>query len=77
MYKRNKPYILHEEPGTKRYCACGKTKTAPYCDESHRCTDIYPIETYIEIPKTVAICGCGKSKNLPYCDGSHECSKPI
>lgn len=77
MYKRNKPYILQEDAGIKRYCACGKTNNPPYCDDNHQCTGIEPYETYQEVPKTVAICGCGKSKSLPYCDGSHECSKPI
>jgi CDGSH iron-sulfur domain-containing protein 3 len=77
MKKRNNPYIVIEEAGTKRYCACGKTKTPPHCDESHLCGDFKPYEEEIDTLKTVAICGCGKSRKMPYCDGSHECHQQL
>jgi len=72
MEKRTKPYIRHEEPGLKKYCACSLSRNLPYCDGSHHGTGMHSYKVEIEKAKTVAICGCGSSKNKPFCDGSHE-----
>jgi len=72
MEQRKEPYILHEEPGLKKYCACGLSKNLPYCDGSHHGTGIHSFKVEIEEAKTVAICGCGQSKSRPFCDGTHR-----
>lgn len=72
MYSRNEPYQVEEEPGTKHYCACGKTGNAPYCDGSHQGTGKVPFEVEVKEKSTLYICGCGKSGTLPHCDGSHK-----
>ena len=66
------PYVLEVEPGKYAWCACGKSQSQPYCDGSHRDTDITPVITEIEEAKTVAWCGCKHSNNKPVCDGSHN-----
>ena len=66
------PAILTLEPGTYKWCACGRSKNQPYCDGSHSGTDLNPIEFKIEVKKRVALCQCKQTKNAPFCDGSHK-----
>ena len=66
------PYVIEVDPGNYAWCACGKSQSQPYCDGSHRDTDITPMVTQIETKKTVAWCGCKHSNNKPFCDGSHN-----
>ena len=66
------PYILDMEPGKYAWCACGLSENQPYCDGSHRTTDITPVIVEITESKKVAWCGCKNSVNAPYCDGSHK-----
>ncbi|MTI33220.1 CDGSH iron-sulfur domain-containing protein [Xanthovirga aplysinae] len=65
------PYILEMEPGTYFWCRCGRSKTQPFCDESHKGTSFTPIEVKIEKKSRIFWCGCKHSGNKPYCDGSH------
>ena len=69
---QNEPYEVELEAGTYWWCACGRSKNQPFCDGSHKETDITPVEFSIEEKKTVAWCGCKHSKNRPFCDGSHK-----
>jgi CDGSH-type Zn-finger protein len=55
----------------KKMCTCGKSKTPPYCDESHVHFE-EAVDLIINKLKTRRPCTCGKSKNGPYCDDSHE-----
>ncbi len=66
------PMIKELEQGTYYWCSCGKTKTQPFCDGSHKETGLTPLEFEITDMKEVALCNCQKTKNPPYCDGSHE-----
>ena len=66
------PYILDVEPGKYAWCACGLSASQPYCDGSHKTTDIRPIIEAVADKKKVAWCGCKYSKNKPMCDGSHK-----
>ena len=70
--EQKKPYIIKEQPGTKYYCGCGKSKNMPYCDGAHKGTEFFPRTVTIEEETTVAICSCGRSAKLPFCDGSHR-----
>ena len=53
------------------WCACGKSANQPFCDGSHKGTDLGPVEYKAEQDGTVYFCGCKHSKNGPLCDGSH------
>jgi len=66
------PYVENEEPGTKAYCACGRSASQPYCDGTHAGTGLAPIVVKLEEAKTVAWCGCRKTGTPPYCDGTHS-----
>ena len=66
------PYVLDETPGKKAWCACGLSKTQPFCDGSHKGTGMSPLICEIEAKKKVAWCGCKHSGVKPMCDGSHS-----
>ena len=54
------------------WCACGRSKTQPFCDGSHKGTDFSPVKYTADETKTVYFCGCKATKNQPLCDGSHK-----
>ncbi|MBI5154368.1 CDGSH iron-sulfur domain-containing protein [Candidatus Poribacteria bacterium] len=66
------PYVRDEEPGPKAWCACGLSANQPYCDGSHKTTELRPVVVELTEAKRVAWCGCKQSGNAPYCDGSHK-----
>ena len=66
------PYTVELEAGDYWWYACGKSKTQPFCDGSHKGTDFEPLKFTITEKKTYSLCGCKKTKNPPYCDGSHN-----
>lgn len=69
----NKSYRVILEPGTYWWCACGHSKTQPFCDGSHKKTEgIKPQKLVIEQKKVYKICGCKESKLGPICDNSHR-----
>ena len=68
---QNSPIVQNESPGEKWWCACGKSKTQPFCDGSHAGTEFSPLPVHIEEEKTIAWCACKKTGNAPFCDGSH------
>ena len=66
------PYGVELEPGEYHWCACGRSKTQPFCDGSHEGTGIEPVAFKVETKDTYWLCGCKHSANPPYCDGAHE-----
>lgn len=66
------PFIVDLEPGKKAVCACGRSRSRPWCDGSHAGTGTVPYVVVIEKARRVALCGCGRSAKPPYCDGSHN-----
>ena len=69
---QNGPYVMEMEPGKYAWCACGLSVKQPFCDGSHKSTDIRPIIEEITEKKKVAWCGCKQSGKKPMCDGSHN-----
>ena len=65
------PYVLDAKPGPYWWCACGLSKTQPFCDGSHKGTGLGPKKVDLTVPGKVAWCGCKRSANAPFCDGSH------
>ena len=66
------PFVQKIESGSYWWCACGRSKSQPFCDGSHKGTGLGPIKTDITEAKTVAWCGCKHSGTKPFCDGSHS-----
>lgn len=54
------------------WCACGKSAKQPFCDGSHKDTDITPVKYTAETDKKVFFCGCKASDKSPLCDGTHS-----
>lgn len=65
------PALLELEPGTYYWCACGRSKTQPFCDGSHQGTTFTPTEFQVTANKKVALCQCKQTKTPPFCDGAH------
>ena len=66
------PFGLQLEPGTYWWCACGRSKSQPFCDGSHKGSSFAPVKTDITSGKKVWLCGCKHTKSPPFCDGTHN-----
>ncbi len=73
----NTPFATQVEQGKDYWwCACGLSKSQPFCDGSHKAAGIFtPIKYSATETKEVYFCGCKASGNKPLCDGSHK--KPL
>lgn len=69
----NEPYPCDVDAGKTYYwCACGLSMKQPFCDGSHKVTDIVPVAYVAEETKTLYFCGCKQTVSPPLCDGSHK-----
>lgn len=70
---QKEPYGVTLEAGRKyAWCACGRSRTQPFCDGSHKVTDIRPVVFTAREDTEVWLCGCKHSSDKPYCDGTHN-----
>ena len=66
------PYVVDVAAGESCWwCACGKSKSQPFCDGSHKGTAFTPVEYKAERDGQVTFCGCKRSAEKPLCDGTH------
>jgi CDGSH iron-sulfur domain-containing protein 3 len=54
------------------WCACGRSKSQPFCDGSHKGTSYAPIEWKAETTERAFFCACKLTGTQPLCDGSHK-----
>ena len=67
------PFKIEVEAGKSYFwCACGQSKTQPFCDGSHKGTSLNPVKYTAEDSRPVFFCGCKQSAKAPVCDGSHK-----
>ena len=67
------PSAVNVEKGKDYYwCSCGKSKSQPFCDGSHKGTEFTPVKYIADESKAVYFCGCKHSANGALCDGSHK-----
>lgn len=67
------PYAAEVEAGKSYWwCSCGKSKSQPLCDGSHKGSEFSPVEYKAEKAGTVYFCGCKHSANGVLCDGTHK-----
>jgi CDGSH-type Zn-finger protein len=65
------PIQMELEPGEYWWCACGRSKSQPFCDGSHEGTGIGPVRMTITEKSSVYLCGCKFTATPPFCDGAH------
>ena len=67
------PFAVAEEKGKDYWwCACGRSKSQPFCDGSHKGSEFNPVKYTATESKTVYFCGCKRSGKAPLCDGTHK-----
>lgn len=67
------PYAVDVEQGKEYWwCACGLSKSQPFCDGSHKATEFRPQAFIASESATVYFCGCKQSGLGALCDGSHK-----
>jgi CDGSH iron-sulfur domain-containing protein 3 len=67
------PYPIDVVAGQTYYwCACGKSKSQPFCDGSHKGSQFTPQAYVADKSGTVYFCGCKQSGRAALCDGTHK-----
>lgn len=67
------PFKVEVEAGKSYWwCVCGRSATQPFCDGSHKTTNLAPIKWVAERAGPVWFCGCKRTRSAPACDGSHK-----
>jgi CDGSH iron-sulfur domain-containing protein 3 len=67
------PFVLAAETGREYWwCACGRSRSQPLCDGSHRGTGMTPVPFTVATDGDVWLCGCKQTRSRPFCDGSHN-----
>lgn len=67
------PYGIEVEAGKDYFwCACGRSKTQPFCDGSHKGSEFRPVVYKAKENGTLWFCGCKQTGSQPLCDGTHS-----
>ena len=54
------------------WCACGRSRSQPFCDGSHKGTGLTPVAYKAEQARELWFCGCKQTGGKPFCDGTHN-----
>jgi CDGSH-type Zn-finger protein len=54
------------------WCACGKSKNQPFCDDSHKGSSFSPVKWTATESTEVYFCACKQTATQPLCSGAHE-----
>lgn len=67
------PIAVDVEAGKAYFwCACGRSKSQPFCDGSHKGGAFSPVKWTAPESKRVFFCACKRSGGAPLCDGTHK-----
>ena len=63
------PIVVSVEAGkTYWWCACGQSKNQPFCDGSHKGTDVVPLRYKPDQAGPTQFCVCKQTRTAPLCD---------
>lgn len=72
LMPRKDYYEVDVEPGKEYWwCSCGRSQNQPFCDGSHKGTELKPKMFTASAHLTLYLCGCKRTTDAPYCDGTH------
>jgi CDGSH-type Zn-finger protein len=72
-----RPLAVDVEAGKSYWwCACGRSKSQPFCDGSHKGSGFTPVEWKAEKAEQAWFCACKRTGSRPMCDGSHKTLSP-
>ncbi|XP_059486660.1 CDGSH iron-sulfur domain-containing protein 3, mitochondrial [Neocloeon triangulifer] len=58
------------------WCSCGRSKTQPFCDGSHKVdgfkVKLKPVVFAVAESGEYYLCNCKQTENRPFCDGTHK-----
>jgi len=70
---QKEPYGVDVEEGQEYWwCACGRSRSQPFCDGSHKGTGLSPRQYVAGRSQTVWFCGCKRTATPALCDGTHN-----
>jgi len=64
--------VTVEEGKDYWWCACGRSKTQPFCDGAHKGSEFTPMKYTAVETRTVSFCACKQTAKAPFCDGTHR-----
>ncbi|GLH73862.1 hypothetical protein GETHLI_23640 [Geothrix limicola] len=67
------PCKVEVEAGkTYHWCACGLSKSQPFCDGSHKGGPFTPMAYTADVTGSKWFCACKHTGTKPMCDGTHK-----
>ena len=64
---RRKPYLVELKQGKSYlWCTCGRSKTQPFCDGSHKLTEFQPLKWVAEETGEKLLCACKHTAAQPF-----------
>lgn len=54
------------------WCACGRSRSQPFCDGSHKGSEFTPVKYTATEDCKKFFCCCKHTADVPLCDGTHK-----